>query len=418
MENLFTLFRSLSKEQQCEEIAFLSVISNSSYAKELLSKAKNAGTRAINKVSSLVKKGGITESEVMTQSDMIAVVVEEMSELNAEDIVDRAKEVIKEKLTSLGYKDMDTISDEELLSQRIMKEAGIAVFSEIGEAGTPYQKGDDVVKSIVKKDVSQFKVSISGHKLTRELLAHFVWKVTPTDKFYFPAGIAGSEKEVELDEKYFAAMREKTATPEDIAAIEKQILSLENKILGDVSSIADLEQKLIFVDKRISEFEIEKTAEDSADFVSAKSVKKITEEELAAKKKDREDLENKIETLRADKKAKEAEIAAKKAKTDAMAAEIAVEVKKVFQTAFALTISAEAIEKLCRVYSVKDREVLSSALKELSAAKEPTFLAEPNLKDGQLVMSFVISKSALGRIYYTVSEGQIDVKNVLKVKRV
>ncbi|MCQ2521621.1 MAG: hypothetical protein MJ105_04515 [Lachnospiraceae bacterium] len=416
MENLLKAFRELSREEQCEEVAFLSVISNGNYARELLSKAKNAGTKAINKAAGLIKKNGVTEAEVLTQSDRIALVVEEMADMEADEIVEKCKEVIREKLTSLGYKDAD-ILDEEIMSQRIMKEAGIAVSSEIGAEGTPYQKADDVMVAITKKDVSQFKVTISGNKLTRELLAHFIWKVTGEGKKYFPEGIAATEKELELDEQYFAAMREKVSTDEELAELDRQVLNMENKILGDISSITDLEKKLVFVDKRISEYEIEKMPEDAADFVSAKSVKKITEDELQAKKADREALTEKIERVKATKKEKLEAIEAKQQKTEALAAEIAVEVKKIFQSAFALTIYSEAIEKLCKVYSAKDREVLSSALKELAAAKEPAELADPLEKDDQKVMTFVLSKKALGRIFYICKDGNIEVTNVLKVKR-
>lgn len=417
MENLFDSYRALAEDEICDEAAFLAVISNGNYAKELKTRAMNMGTRVVNKISGMVKKEGVQETEVITVNDMVAIESEILRDGSTkEEVVDKAKATLIEKLSILGYKELDA-SDEENLSALIMKEAGLGVAGQIGANGTPAQKADDVVKNFVKKSPMDYKVNISSAKLSRELLAHFVWKVTPEEKVYLPTPIESTEEMQTLDTEYFAVMREKAACKDDIHSIEKEILTLETKIVEDASYIADLQSKLVFVDKRLAEFEIEKTADDNADYVSAKSVKKITEEELAAKKSHREECEEKVISLKEEKKTSEEKTASRDAKIEELSKKIAELVKEQYQGTFALTIANEAIEKLSKVYSAKDREVLSSVLKELASAKDPVLYA--SLKEEQeYSLNFIISAKAVGRINYSYEEGQITVNSILKLKRV
>lgn len=409
-------FKNLALEELRFEVALFQAISMSNYANEMKSIAKNKGTRIINKVSGLVNGKGVEEVPVITVEELVIQKNDELKYATEEELQDLMLQVLKEKLVENGIELAKLNSDEKVL-QYAVKEGVLGLSSGIGEDASLAQKADDIAEKFAKKQIKELKGNISGTKMNRDLFAHFIWKISVHNKAYFPAAFADAEGEILQDQELRALMLEKSNYDSKKREIERTITSTDNKIIGNKANIADLEEKLTFVDKRIADF-VDKNEEYTADAESAKRVKSLTEKELSHKKDDLAFQEAKLKQLYLDIDSLEDDKNRKEQREEELNKSLVDLVKNKWCDLLPdLVIASSALEHLIKMYSFKERQVLESALQELSLYAGSTVTAGEVNNEGKNIFSFVIGSKAVGRIIYENNGGIIEVLDVFKIKR-
>lgn len=416
MVGIFENFDKLELEEMRFEVALFQAISISNYANEMKTMAQNTGTKIINTVSGLMNAKGIDEVRVETVEELVAEKCDELKYAVKEELHEEMVKVVKDRLVALGISEAD-LTDENVIAMYAIKEAENAIFGGVGQEASLAQKADDVASAFSKKQIKELKGNISQSRQDRDLLAHFVWKVSVHNDPYFPTGLEENENEASLDAEYRGIIRDKSDYQQKEKDINIAITNTEYKIAGAKANIVDLESKLGFVDIRVSEYE-QKGEFDTADAASARRVKEITEAEIKTKREDVKLYETKMEALKSDKVALATEKEESAVKEQEVIAKISELVKAKWDNQLlGISVQADAVEHLVGIYSMKDRKVLEAALIELGSSSRPDLLAEGDNANGSEVFSFVLSERAIGRVIFKVENGTIVVSKILKLKK-
>ena len=413
---IFDNFDKLELEEMRFEVALFQAISISSYANEMKTYAKNKGTKIINTVSGMLNKKGVDETKIETVEELVAEKCEELKYAIREELHDEMVKVIKDRLISLGV-DMNELTTEDRIAYFAIKEAQKNISSGVGADASMAQKADDIASLFSKKQIKELKGNITQNRQDRDLLAHFIWKVSVHNQAYFSVGIEEAEGEAVLDEELQQLLRDKTNYQQREKDASIAITGTEYKIAGAKANIVDLESKMVYVDKRISEYEM-KGEQESADAESARRVKSITESEIQTKKNELAEYEVKLETLKNDKLSLEEEKKQKETKEEELVKKMTELLKKKWsEHLLGVVIVDSAIEHLVRVYSLSDRKVLESALIELGTSPCTDLIAEKDQTGENQIFSFVISKTAVGRVVFKNDNGIMEVSKILKLRR-
>lgn len=416
MVGIFENFDKLELEEMRFEVALFQAISISNYANEVKTMAQNTGTKIINTVSGFMNTKGIDEVRVETVEELVAEKCDELKYAVKEELHEEMVKVVKDRLVAIGIP-VSELTDENVIAMYVIKEAENAITSGVGQEASLAQKADDVASAFNKKQIKELKGNISQSRQDRDLLAHFVWKVSVHNDSYFPVGLEESEDEAALDAEYRGILRDKSDFQQKEKDINIAITNTEYKIAGAKANIVDLESKLGFVNIRVSEYE-QKGEYDSADAASARRVKEITEAEIKTKREDVKLYETKMETLNAEKVA----LATEKEESVLKEQNVLVKISELVKTKWAnkllgVSVQADAVEHLVSIYSLKERKILEAALIELGSSNRPDLLAEGDNADGSEVFSFVLSERAIGRVVFKVENGTIIVSKILKLKK-
>ena len=416
MKNIFENFDLLDIDEMRFEVALFQTMSVENFANEMKTTVINAGSKLINRAAELVNRKGVEETKVEKISGLMEEKYNEIAGLTKEELHFKMLDLVKEKLQTMGI-DECNLDNEDKVSICAIREAAVKLAGGIGAEASIGQKADDIAENFSKKQIDNLKTNVIKSRMDRDLLSHLIWKSSIHGEKYFPMELEEAPDEDKWDSEYWEILKSSSLSHDKEKELSLAIANAENRISGDKSVIADLENKLMFTEKRLLDFEV-KGQSECADAESTRRVKDLTEKQLRQKKVALAESETNLTTLKYDLQYFEEQKEEWQEKENRFGNHLFEIVRRKWTNQIVgLEIEDEVISHLISIYPLKERKILESALVELGSSSAPEVMAVKDTITGKYHYTFVISKKAMGKIIFEKNEQKVRVTNILKLRR-